>query len=308
MGKISYATYIGKRVSGFAGDSPRNPPADLEDYPHYMKRLARSGGTPTYKRPRCVEPLGRYVPDELEKDLKRLKSAMEKTGYRKAFMNSASPGVVALFQTSDYHSSTEDYLRDLAEVLREEYVRIVEAGLLLQIDAPDFGLGRHLAHKRLSDDEFLKRAEFNAEIVNHALRGIPKEKVRLHVCWGNYEGPHHRDIEMRKLMPVLFKLQVGALLFEGANPRHEHEWEAWTEARIPEDLVLIPGVVDSTSNFIEHPELVAQRLGRFVNVVGAERVIAGTDCGFSTFAGFGTVDEDIVYAKLRSLSQGAAML
>jgi 5-methyltetrahydropteroyltriglutamate--homocysteine methyltransferase len=307
MSKISYATYIGKRVSGFAGDSKRIPPADLEDFPGYLKKIAESGGTPSYKRPRCIDKLGEYQPADLIADIKRMKYAMAKTGYTEGFMNSASPGVISLFQSTDYHNTHEQYLQDLADVMKHEYQIIVENGLYLQIDAPDLALGRHMMFKNLSDKEFVNKVLLHVEILNYTLKDIPKERVRLHVCWGNYEGPHHCDIEISKLFPVLFELNVGALLFEGANPRHSHEWESWSNTKIPDDLVLIPGVIDSTSNFIEHPSLVAQRLKRFINIVGPDRVIGGSDCGFSTFAGFGRVDEDIVYAKLKSLSEGAAI-
>jgi 5-methyltetrahydropteroyltriglutamate--homocysteine methyltransferase len=236
-----------------------------------------------------------------------MKYAMARADYTNGFINSASPGVISLFQSSDYHTSQEQYLHDLADVMKQEYRLIVESGLYLQIDAPDLALGRHMMYKSLSDKDFINKAHLHADILNYALEGIPKDRVRLHVCWGNYEGPHHCDIEISKLFPVIFRLNVGSLLFESSNPRHSHEWEDWSKTKIPDDLTLIPGVIDSTSNFIEHPSLVAQRLKRFIDIVGRDRVIGGSDCGYSTFAGFGRVDENIVYAKLKSLCEGAAI-
>jgi 5-methyltetrahydropteroyltriglutamate--homocysteine methyltransferase len=222
-------------------------------------------------------------------------------------MNAASPGVIALFQPSDYHASLDAYLADLAAAMRREYEAIVAAGLILQIDAPDLGLGRHMMYRDLDEAAFLRRAALHVEAINEALRNVPRDRVRMHVCWGNYEGPHTRDIALKSLLPVILAAKPGALLFEGANPRHAHEWTVWREARIPDDLVLIPGCIDSTTNFVEHPELVAERLERYAQTVGADRVVAGTDCGFSTFAGFGVIDPDICWTKLRSLKQGAAI-
>lgn len=305
--KISYATYIKDRLTGFEGDSPRRPPADLSDYPDYLERLARSGGTPSYRRPRCVGPIAVKDLAPLEHDIAAMRAAMAAAGYTEGFLNSASPGVIALFQPSDYHPTIEAYLADIAEGMRVEYEAIVASGLILQIDAPDLGLGRHMMYADLSDAAFLRRAELHVEILNHALRDVPADRVRMHVCWGNYEGPHTRDIALATILPVLLKAKPRALLFEAANPRHAHEWRVWQEVAIPDDYVLIPGCLDSTTNFVEHPELVAERIGRFVGLVGAERVIAGTDCGFSTFAGFGAVDPEIAWAKLAALVEGAAI-
>ncbi len=305
--KISYATYIKDRLTGFEGDSPRAPPADLEDYPGFLERLAKAGGTPTYRRPRCTGAIKVKTLEPLHRDLAAMKSAMAAAGYAEGFMNSASPGVIALFQPSDYHATLDDYLFDLAEAMRAEYEAIVAAGLILQIDAPDLGLGRHMMYKTLDEAGFLRRAAVHIEAINHALRNIPRERVRMHICWGNYEGPHTRDISLGAVLPELLKAKPGALLFEGANPRHAHEWTVWHETKLPDDLVLIPGCLDSTTNFVEHPELIAQRLGNYVRAVGQDRVIAGTDCGFSTFAGFGVVEPAIVWAKFDALSQGAAL-
>jgi 5-methyltetrahydropteroyltriglutamate--homocysteine methyltransferase len=305
--KISYATYIKDRLTGFDGDSPRRPPQDLTDYPGFLDKLAKAGGTPSYRRPKCVGPIAVKDLEPLHKDLHAMKTGMAAAGYTQGFMNSASPGVVALFQPSDYHANLDDYLTDIAEGMRAEYEGIVAAGLYLQIDAPDLGLGRHMMYRDLDDDDFVGRARRHVEVLNHALRNIPGDRVRMHICWGNYEGPHTRDIPIAKVLGVLLDAKPRALLFEASNPRHAHEWTAWEGVVVPDDYVLIPGCLDSTTNFVEHPELVAQRLARFTAIVGKDRVMAGTDCGFSTFAGFGTVDPGIVWAKFASLVEGAAM-
>lgn len=303
--KISYATYVKERLTGFDGDSPRTPPADLERFPGFLQKLAKSGGTPTYRRPRCVGPIAVKTLEPLHADIARMKSAMAKAGYAEGFMNSASPGVIALFQPSDHHASLEAYLADLAEGMRHEYEAIVASGLILQIDAPDLGLGRHMMYKHLDEESFLRQAELHVEALNRALRNVPGDRVRMHVCWGNYEGPHHLDIPLGRIVRTVLQAKPRGLLFEGANPRHAHEWRVWTETDLPDGYVLIPGVLDSTSNFIEHPELVAERIGRYAEIVGPDRVIAGTDCGFGTFAGFGAVEAEIAWAKLASLVEGA---
>jgi 5-methyltetrahydropteroyltriglutamate--homocysteine methyltransferase len=307
MSKISYATYIKDRLTGFDGDSSRKPPADLEMFPNFLKRQANSGGTPTYRRPKCVGEITVKSLEPLREDVEAFHSALTANGYARGFMNSATPGVIALFQPNEFYRNQDEYLEAVAEGMRVEYEGIVEAGFILQLDAPDLGLGRHMMYKDLDDDGFVKAAEKHIEVMNHALRNVDGSKVRMHVCWGNYEGPHVCDIALKKILPSLLKAKPRALLFEGANPRHAHEWVDWKNVDLPDDYVLIPGVIDSTSNFVEHPELIAQRLRNFVDIVGAERVIAGTDCGFSTFAGFGAVDPDIVWAKLKALSEGAEL-
>ena len=305
MSKISYATYIKDRLTGFDGDSSRRPPADLELFPNFLKRQASSGGTPSYRRPKCVSDIKVKSLEPLKDDVDAFQSALTANGYAKGFMNSATPGVIALFQPNEFYKTQDEYLEAVAEGMRVEYEGIVEAGLILQLDAPDLGLGRHMMYKDLDDNGFVTAAEKHIEVMNHALRNVPGDKVRMHVCWGNYEGPHICDIALKKILPSLMKAKPRALLFEGANPRHAHEWVDWKNVDLPDDYVLTPGVVDSTSNFVEHPELIAQRLKNFTDIVGAERVMAGTDCGFSTFAGFGAVDPDIVWAKLKALSEGA---
>lgn len=307
MSKISYATYIKERLSGFAGDSPRVAPKDLEDYPGFLKRQAQTGGTPQYSKPKCVGQVAVKDLAPLYDDIRRLNGGLQGAAYREAFMNAASPGVIAMFQPNDHYPSHEAYLEALAEAMRPEYEEIVAAGLLLQLDSPDLGLGRHMMFKDQDETAYLRLAHLHVEMLNHALRNVPAERVRLHICWGNYEGPHHHDAPMSVVLPVALRAKPQALLFEAANPRHAHEWRVFSETRIPEDKILVPGVIDSTTNFIEHPELIAERIERFAGLVGRDRVIAGTDCGFSTFAGFGPVDEDIVYAKLAALSRGAEL-
>jgi 5-methyltetrahydropteroyltriglutamate--homocysteine methyltransferase len=255
----------------------------------------------------CVGEVKSKGQGELEKDIANLKSAVSASGAEKGFMNAASPGVISLFLQNDYYPSREKYLEALAGAMKAEYETIVAAGLDLQLDCPDLALSRHMLFNDLSDDEFLKVAGLHVEALNFALSDVPKEKVRVHICWGNYEGPHVCDIPMSKMFDTLMATESGYVLFETSNPRHGHEWTVFRDrkADIPDDKILVPGVVDTTTNFVEHPDLVAQRLERFVDIVGRERVVAGSDCGFGTFAGFGTVDPEIAYAKLESLSQGA---
>ena len=307
MSKISYATYIKDRITGFDGDSPRDPPKDLEQFPTFLARQAKGGGTPTYRRPKCVDEIKVKDMEPLEDDLQNFRAAVDSHQPEEGFMNAASPGVIALFQPNEFYSSHEAYLEALAEAMRAEYEGIVEAGFLLQLDSPDLGLGRHMMFKDKDDAEYEQLANLHVEALNHALENIPAEKVRLHVCWGNYEGPHHCDAPMDMVLPIAVKANAQALLFESSNPRHAHEWQVFRDADLPDDKVLVPGVIDSTTNFVEHPKLVEERILRFADIVGRERVIAGTDCGFATFAGFGAVDAEIVYAKLQAMADGAAM-
>ena len=309
MSKISYATYIKDRISGFDGDSPRTPPADLEDFPNFLERQNRGGGTPTYRRPKCVGPVAAMTLAPLEDVLAHMAAAMARLNPAGGFMNAASPGVIALFQPNEHYATQDDYLEALAEAMRPEYEAIVSAGLVLQLDSPDLGLGRHMMYKGRSDAEYLTLIGVHVEALNHALRNVPADRVRMHVCWGNYEGPHTHDVEMGVILPTLMGAKPAGLLFETSNPRHQHDWNYFADMTdlIPDEKVLIPGVIDSTTNFVEHPRVVAERIERFAGIIGRERVIAGTDCGFSTFAGFGAVDPDIVYAKLAALADGAAL-
>ena len=307
--KISYATYVKDRYTGFSGDSPRNAPADLKMFPTFLERLANEGATPQYARPMCTGPVSSKGQGELQKDISNLKAAMSAHGRTRGFMNAASPGVISLFLQNDFYKTREEYLSALADAMKTEYETIVASGLDLQLDCPDLALSRHMLFNDLTDDEFLKVAASHVEALNYALKDVPEDKVRIHICWGNYEGPHCCDIPMDKMFSTLMSANAGYLLFETSNPRHAHEWTVFRDRKseIPDNKVLVPGVVDTTTNFIEHPELVAQRIERFANIVGKDRVIAGSDCGFGTFAGFGAVDPQIAYAKLKSLSEGAAL-
>ncbi len=308
--KISYATYVKDRYTGFDGDSERNAPADLKLFPKFLERLANDGGTPQYARPKCVAEVNSKGQGELEKDIGNLKVAMKAHGAARGFMNAASPGVISLFLQNDYYKTRDAYLAALAGAMKAEYETIVASGLDLQLDCPDLALSRHMLFADLSDDDFVKVAGAHVEALNHALSGIPAEKVRVHICWGNYEGPHVCDIPMAKMFDTLMSTKARYLLFETSNPRHGHEWTVFRDRKmdIPDDKILVPGVVDTTTNFVEHPELIRQRIERFTEIVGADRVIAGSDCGFGTFAGFGAVDPDIAYAKLRALAEGAALV
>jgi len=305
--KISYATYIKDRLNGFEGDSPRNTPKDLEEFPEFSARASKSGGVPSYKRPRCTGSISVKDMKPLEIDLENFQNALEKSKYTEAFMNSASPGVIALFQPNEYYKDHKSYLYALSDAMKIEYEGIANAGFLIQIDSPDLALGRHVTFKDKNEKEFISAIELHIEALNHALTNIPSEKIRLHVCWGNYQGPHHCDIEIKKILPSVLKAKPQALSFEGSNPRHSHEWTAFKDIKIPEEKILIPGVLDSTTNFVEHPELVSERICKYADIVGRNRVIAGSDCGFSTFAGFGSVDADITYVKLSSLVKGAQL-
>ncbi len=308
--KISYATYVKDRYTGFSGDSPRNAPADLKQFPSFLQRLADDGGTPQYARPMCTGEVKSKGQGELQKDIANLKAAMENHGAKRGFMNAASPGVISLFLQNDHYPSREAYLSALADAMKDEYETIVASGLDLQLDCPDLALSRHMLFNDLSDEDFVKVAESHVEALNHALQNVPQDKVRVHICWGNYEGPHVCDIDMDKMFSTLMKTRSRYVLFETSNPRHAHEWTVFRDRKseIPDDKILVPGVVDTTTNFVEHPELVAQRISRFVDIVGAERVIAGSDCGFGTFAGYGAVDPEIAWAKLTSLNEGTKLV
>ncbi len=306
MSKIGYATYIRHRLSGFdVGDVPRATPADLDAYPRYMKRLADEGGSARYLRPICRGPITYEHPEPLQSDLKRLIDATEGQPVQGAFMNAPSPGIIALFQPNEYYPSLDEYLDAIGEAMKTEYEAIVAAGIQLQIDAPDLAMGRHIMYRDRSDEEFVAVAERHVGAINRALRDLPADRVRLHLCWGNYEGPHHLDIDVAKIIDVVLRAKPATILFEAANPRHEHEWATWREAEIPADKVLVPGVLDTTCNYIEHADLVAQRIETYADIVGPDRVMGGTDCGFGTWSGFGSVDPDICWAKLASLAEGA---
>ena len=307
MSKIGYSTYIQDRLNGFSGDSPRRVPADLALYPDYLQRIAAQGQTAKIKRALCTGEISIKDEAPLEKDLANMTAALKGAGATEGFMNAASPGVISVFQPNRHYSSEDTYLEALAEIMKVEYEAIHAAGFVIQLDCPDLAMGRHMMYSDESNEVFVAHAERQVEALNHALEGVPAEAARLHLCWGNYEGPHVCDIELDAIYDVVMKAKPQAISFEAANPRHAHEWCVFAERGVPEDKVLIPGVIDSVSNFVEHPVLVAERICRFADFVGRERVLAGADCGFATFAGFGKIDPAICYAKLRTLSQGAAL-
>jgi 5-methyltetrahydropteroyltriglutamate--homocysteine methyltransferase len=308
MGKISYATYIKDRLSGFDGDTPREPGQDLVDHPRLLEKLARLGSSAKYRRPRCVGEIRVKDLGPMNEDIANLQAAAKAAKAGEVFINTASPGTIALFQPNDFYPTQDAYLEAVAEGMRAEYEGLVAAGLLIQIDAPDLAMGRQTMYRARSEDEFLRLAARHVEVLNHALRNVPADRIRMHVCWGNYEAPHTYDVPMERLLPIIMKAKPQAILFEAANPRHAHEWKVFRDAPkgvVPEDKILVPGVLSTTTNYVEHPELVAERLENFAGVVGRERVLAGTDCGFGTFAGFGPVDPDICWLKLAALVDGA---
>ena len=307
MSKIGYSTYIKDRVTGFDGDSPRKPNLDVAPYPEFRDMMARLTGVQPFKRPMCTGPVATRDSEPLRKDIEHHAAALEGSGAVEGFMNAASPGVIASFLHNAYYPTHEAYIQALAEVMKLEYEAIVAAGLVVQIDCPDLAMSRHTGFQDLTEAEFLKRADVHVEALNYALENVPAESARMHVCWGNYEGPHDFDIPLERILPTVLRAKPAAILFEASNPRHAHEWTVWRDAAIPGDKILVPGVLDSTTNFVEHPELVAQRIVCFAEIVGKERVIAGTDCGFGTFAGFGKMDGRISYAKLRAMAEGAAI-
>jgi 5-methyltetrahydropteroyltriglutamate--homocysteine methyltransferase len=305
QGKVGYSTYVRHRLTGFGGQSVMAMRADWADFPEAAAHLARSTAV---SRPSCTGPIEWRDRTAVQKDLANLRAALDAAHPTEAFMTAASPGVIAHFLRNEHYPSREAYLARLVDVMKEEYDAIHRAGFVLQVDCPDLAMGRHLAFPELSNADFVKIAEANVEALNHALRDIPPDRLRLHLCWGNYEGPHHRDIPLREILRVALKARPQARSFEGANPRHEHEWVVFQEIPLPDDRLIIPGVLDSTTNFIEHPELVAQRIVRYAEIVGRERVMAGTDCGFATFArSHPQVEPEIVWHKLRSMAEGARL-
>jgi 5-methyltetrahydropteroyltriglutamate--homocysteine methyltransferase len=308
MSKIGYATYIRHRLSGFElGDVPRATPADLDAYPSFRDRLAKAGATAKYKRPICRGPIAYENREPLRRDLAHLRAAVDAADVTGGFMNAPSPGVIALFQPNEFYGTLDEYLDALADAMKVEYEGIVNAGFQLQIDAPDLAMGRHIMYRDQPDDVFVDATERHVAAINRALADVPADRVRLHVCWGNYEGPHHLDIPVARIMDHILEAKPATILFEAANPRHAHEWKDWRDAKIPDDKILAPGVISSTSNYIEHPELIAQRIETFAQIVGPERVIAGSDCGFGTWSGFGPIDPEICWAKLKALSDGAEL-
>ncbi|MCS6926079.1 MAG: cobalamin-independent methionine synthase II family protein [Candidatus Binatia bacterium] len=303
-GKIGYSTYVKDRLSGFGGEAGPVRAADLLEFPQYARRVFR---VTAMQRPACTGPVAYVNQAALQQDIDNLKAALQGVEPVEVFMSAASPGVISLFLKNDYYPNHEAYLFALADAMRTEYDMIHRAGFLLQLDCPDLAMGRHIQFADASLAEFRKKAELHVEALNYAVAGIPPECMRLHLCWGNYEGPHHRDVPLRDIIDIVLKARPAAISFEAANPRHEHEWKVFQEFTLPAGKVLIPGVLDSTTNYIEHPELVAERICRFAQVVGRDNVIAGTDCGFATFAGMDMVDPEIAWAKLAAMAEGARL-
>ena len=305
--KSGYATYIKDRLSGFSGDTPRQIALDLKDYPEFRSRMAVFAGQQGFKRQSCTGPIQYIGQADLHNDIARMQTALTNHPAGEGFLNAASPGVISAFQPNNYYKTHAAYVEAIGETMQTEYEAIAAAGFVLQLDCPDLAMARHTGFQDLSESEFLNRAEHQVDVLNHALRNIPVDSLRMHVCWGNYEGPHDHDIALEKIINIILKSKPAAILFEASNPRHAHEWTVWKEARIPEDKILIPGLLTSTSNYVEHPELVSQRICQFAEIVGRERVIAGTDCGFGTFAGIGKMDAGISFKKLAALVEGARL-
>jgi 5-methyltetrahydropteroyltriglutamate--homocysteine methyltransferase len=304
--KVAYSTYIQDRLSGFGGHTDRRPSLDLAEYADFRQKMGRMTGAQPFRRASCIGPVAVRDREPLQRDLANFRAATAAAPITEAFLSAASPGLVTAFQPNTYYPNHESYVQAVADAMQDEYEAIVNSGFLLQLDCPDLAMARHTGFQDLTEAEFLRRAELHVDVLNHAVRNIPAASMRMHICWGNYEGPHDHDIPLEKVLSIVLRAKPAAILFEASNPRHEHEWTVWHEAVIPDDKVLIPGMLDTSTNYVEHPELVAQRIGRFTDIVGRERVIAGTDCGFGTFAGFGKMDPDISFKKLQALVAGAA--
>jgi 5-methyltetrahydropteroyltriglutamate--homocysteine methyltransferase len=305
MSKPSYATYVKDRLAGFGGTGNAFVYQDLAAFPRLASRVFGDPGRSRRKTPACNAPIGVRDAEAAQADADNLKAALAGTTAAEGFLSAASPGVVSLFFRNDYYKDHESYLAAIAEAMRYEYGAVAKAGFVLQIDCPDLGMGRHIQFADLTLEDFRKRARQHVEALNHALVDIPAEQLRMHLCWGNYEGPHHCDVPLADIIDVVFLAKPQAISLEAANPRHAHEWALFETVKLPEGKVLIPGVIESKSNFIEHPELIAQRIARYASLVGRENVIAGSDCGFGTWVGQAAVDPDVVWAKFAAMAEGA---
>jgi 5-methyltetrahydropteroyltriglutamate--homocysteine methyltransferase len=306
IGKIGYSTYIIERLSGFGGHTPRKPAMDLAEVPELAKKLSHIMGAQEFTRASCIDKVELVNLQPLHDDIRRFRAALDKHGAgAETFMNSASPGLITAFQANQFYPTHEAYLADLADAMRPEYEAIAAAGFQLQLDCPDLAMSRHTGYQDMGDDEFIAAIRANVEALNAATANIAPEQMRMHICWGNYEGPHNHDIPLEQIMDVILSARPATILFEAANPRHEHEWEVWAAADLPDSKILAPGLVDTCSNYIETPQLIAQRIERFAGIVGKDRVIASTDCGFGTFAGYGKIDPKVAWAKLAALRAGA---
>jgi 5-methyltetrahydropteroyltriglutamate--homocysteine methyltransferase len=307
MSKPGYSTYVADRLSGFAGHEPAKPRLDTGPHPNFMAAYTRMTGEMNARRAVCVGPIAVQDEEPLRQDLANLKVALAQVKAVEGFMTAASPGLVPVFQNNRHYPTYEAYVEAIAAAMQAEYEAIVGAGFVLQLDCPDLAMAHHTTFQELSEADFLKRATFHVEVLNHALRNVPADMARIHICWGNYEGPHDHDIDFAKVAPILVKAKPMALVVEAANPRHAHEWAVWRDIKLPADKILVAGVLDTSTNYVEHPELIAERLCRFADLVGRERVMATSDCGFGTFAGYGKVDPDIAFKKLHAMAEGAAI-
>ena len=304
LGKVGYSTYVTDRLSGFGGNVARKPALDLAALPQLRKKLVAIMGEQEFVRSSCVGPVKLRNLQPCLDDIRRFRQAMQGRKVR-GFMNAASPGLITAFQPNAFYPSHEAYLADLVAAMQPEFEAIATSGFQLQLDCPDLAMSRHTGYQDKTEEQFLKIAAANVEALNAATAGIAPEKLRMHVCWGNYEGPHDFDIPLERIINIILRARPATILFEAANPRHEHEWKVWAQASIPDDKVLAPGLIDTCSNYIEHPELIAQRIERFAAIVGVERVVASTDCGFGTFAGYGKLDPAVTWKKLVALREGA---
>jgi 5-methyltetrahydropteroyltriglutamate--homocysteine methyltransferase len=306
LGKVGYSTYMQERLSGFGGHIDRKPAKDLAEHPDLAKKLSAIMGKQEFTRASCIGEVKLVDLQPALEDIRRFKTALAEEGQgTRAFMNAASPGLITAFQVNRYYPSHEAYLEALVAAMRPEYEAILDAGLDIQFDCPDLAMSAHTGYQDASEEEFLKIAAANVEALNAATEGLPKDRMRMHLCWGNYEGPHDHDIALEKVIGIVLAANPSTILFESANPCHEHEWIVWRDTKLPDDKILAPGVIDTCSNYVEHPELIAQRLQHFIDIVGTDRVIASTDCGFGTFAGYGKIDPDVTWKKLTNLRKGA---
>jgi len=305
MSKPSYATYVKDRLAGFGGSGNTFVYQDLVEFPNLAKRVFGDPGRSRRKTPACNAPISVRDPQAVRADVDNLKAAAAHVKTEETFMSAASPGVIGLFFRNDHYRNQEEYLFAIAEAMRHEYETVAKSGVVLQIDCPDLAMGRHIQYANLTLEDFRKKARLHVEALNHALANIAPEQLRMHVCWGNYEGPHHCDVPLEHIIDIVLTARPGAISFEAANPRHAHEWKVFETVKLPEGKVLIPGVIESKTNFIEHPELVAQRIDRYAKLVGRENVIAGSDCGYGTWVGQAAVDADVVWAKMAAMAEGA---
>ncbi len=306
LGKVGYSTYMQERLSGFGGHIERKPAKDMAAHPDLARKLGAMMGSQEFTRASCIDEVTLVDLQPALDDIRRYRAALDAEGRdTRAFMNAASPGLITAFQVNRYYPSHDAYLDALVKAMRPEYEAILDAGFDIQFDCPDLAMSSHTGYQDKSEDEFLKIAAANVEALNAATQGLPRERMRMHLCWGNYEGPHDHDIPLEKIIDIVLAARPSTILFESANPCHEHEWTVWRDSRIPDNKILAPGVIDTCSNYVEHPQLIAQRLGRFIDIVGKDRVVASTDCGFGTFAGYGKIDPGVTWKKLANLRRGA---